>query len=56
MIEEDRVSPLAQALPDAPQGTRSGRRLPAVVRYLVAAAFGGMVAALASYLMRSIGF
>jgi hypothetical protein len=40
----------------APTPPRARRRLPAFARYLVAAFLGGAIAALASYLLRSIGF
>ena len=35
---------------------RAARRLPGVVRLLIAAMFGALVAVLASYLLRKIGF
>lgn len=51
------------AVPDAPPPTGGAittpvreRRLPALVRYAVAALLGVAAAGLASYLMRSIGF
>lgn len=56
MAEENRVSPVASDLPGAPSEIRRAGRLPGAVRYLVAALFGGLVAALASYLLRSIGY
>ncbi len=41
---------------DAVATPARGRRLPALVRYAVAALLGVAAAGLASYLMRSIGF
>ena len=46
---------MAESMPPAAPPRRV-RRLPAVLRWLVAVLLGAGVAALASYLLRSIGF
>lgn len=43
-------------VPRTPQVRDRRRRLPTPVRYLIIALFGVLVAVLASYLLRSIGF
>jgi hypothetical protein len=43
-------------VPRAPEVRDRRRQLPTVVRYMIIAFFGLIVAVLASYLLRSIGF
>ncbi|CAN5170072.1 hypothetical protein BH11PSE9_BH11PSE9_20490 [soil metagenome] len=43
-------------VPRAPQKRNRRRQLPALLRYLIIAATGTLVAVFAGYLLRSIGF
>lgn len=53
-VTRDAPRPASELQPVPPP--RAPRRLPAPLRLLLAAVLGAAVAALASYLMRSIGF
>lgn len=56
MAEDGRDSPASSPPPGASASTGRTRRLPAFFRYVVAALFGGAVASLTSYLLRSVGY
>jgi len=57
MVEQQHQeqAPAAPA-PRTPAESARRRRLPMVVRYLIVAFFGAVIAAFASYLLRTIGY
>lgn len=56
MAEEQRGKPRILLVPRTPRIRIQRRQLPTLVRYLIIASFGSVVAMLASSLLRTIGY